>query len=336
MSTRAMIDRIIETVDAKDDLLVVSHVRPDGDSAGSQFALALALESLDKRVSLISRDPMPARYGALPGAGRLRVASRLERSYDAVFVLECGNIERPGIQGLENQFIVNVDHHHSTEPFGAINWIDPEACAVGEMIFRLLNAMKVEITPAIATNIYVAILTDTGSFQFSSTRADTFRVAAELADRGADVSRIAMDTFYSNPVDKVRKMGVVINAMELAADGRIVTTALTRGDMRAHGIPVDGSDIEGLINYPMTIDGVEVAVLFQELDGGAFRVSLRSKNALDVSRIAAAFGGGGHRKAAGCQLAGPLAEARERVLAAVGEALGRRDPAAPGRTKPLR
>jgi phosphoesterase RecJ-like protein len=316
-----MLDQVVDAVLSNEDLLIVSHIRPDGDSIGSQFALALALESLNKKISLISHDPVPSRFEALPGSEYVRVGDRLERGFDAAFVLECGNLARPGIDGLAGQFIVNVDHHHSTEPFGAINWIDPNACAVGEMIYHLLRALDVTITPEIATNIYVAILTDTGSFQFSSTTSDTFRIAAELADCGADVSKIAMRTFYANPVDKVRKMGIILNAMELDSDGRIVTTTLTRSDMAAHGVDPNATDIEGLINYPMTIQGIEVAILLQELDDGSFRISLRSKNDVDVSSVATSFGGGGHRKAAGCQMSGTIEGVREQVLESVRKVL---------------
>ena len=310
-----MIQNVLEVIQNKQDFLIASHVRPDGDSLGSQLALALTLESLGKTVTVVSHDPVPDRYAQLPGTDRVHVADRLERSFDAALVLECGSIERPGIGGLGDEFVVNIDHHHSTQPFGDINWIEPSTCAVGEMIYRLSKALGVEITPEIATNVYVAILTDTGSFQFSSTTAGTFRIAAELAEHGADVPGIAMRVFYSNPIEKVRSMGVILNAMDLDDSGRIVWTVLTREDMKRHRCMDE--DVEGLVNYPLTIVGIDVAVFFRELDDGSFRVSLRAKHDVDVSAIASKFGGGGHRKAAGCRMVGSLEAVREQVVSSV-------------------
>ncbi len=314
-----MIQKVVETIRSNSDFLVVSHVRPDGDSLGSQLALALILQALGKKVELLSRDPVPARYVSLPGADQVRLASRAAETRDVTFVLECGNIDRPGISGLDRGLIVNIDHHHSTKPFGNISWIEPSACAVGQMIYRLMKALSVGMTPQIATNIYVAVLTDTGSFQFSSTTGDTFRLAAELADHGADVSGIAMQVFHTNPIQKVRAMGKILNAMELHAGGRVVSTALSRDDL---GV-ADGDDIEGLVNYPLTIAGIEVAVLLRELEDGSYRVSMRSKNDVDVSTVAAKFGGGGHRKAAGCQMVGSLNTVEQQIVSSIQVEMGK-------------
>ena len=314
-----MIQTVIDTIRERDDFAIVAHVRPDGDSLGSQLALLLVLEAFDKQVTIISRDPVPLRYQALPSSDRIQVSTKLDRQFGAVFVLECGTLDRPGISGIDEQFIINIDHHHSTEPFGVINWIEPSACAVGEMIFRLAKALKVEISPAVATNVYVAVLTDTGSFQFDTTTAATFRLAAELAEKGADVTNLAMKIFYSNSIEKVRSMGLILNAIQLDESGRIVWTALTQEDMNRHGCLEE--DVEGLVNYPLTIEGVDVAIFFRELEDGSYRVSLRSKNDLDVSIIAGQFGGGGHRKAAGCRMVGSLESLQEQVVLIVSSAL---------------
>ena len=308
-----MIQEVVNTIQSHADFLIVSHVRPDGDSLGSQLALALILQSLGKNVEVLSRDPVPTRYVSLPGADQVRVANRRGKSREVTFILECGNIHRPGIAGLDRGFIVNIDHHHSTKPFGNVSWIDPSACAVGQMIYRLMKALDVKMTPPIATNIYVAVLTDTGSFQFSSTTGDTFRLAAELADHGADVSEIAKRMFHTNPIQKVRAMGKILNGMELHASSRVVSTVLRQDDL---GL-ADGDDIEGLVNYPLTIAGIEVAVLLRELEDGSIRVSMRSKNEFDVSTVAAKFGGGGHRKAAGCQMVGSLAAVQQQIVSSI-------------------
>ena len=331
-SSATMIQKVLETIQTRDDFVIASHVRPDGDSLGSQLALALSLRALGKKVTIISHDPVPSRYEALPASDQVQVADRLDRPFGAAFVLECGTLERPGIGGLDDQFVVNIDHHHSTEPFGAVNWIEPSACAVGEMIFRLSKALDVDLTPEIATNVYVAILTDTGSFQFDTTTAATFRLAAELAEHGADVSGLAMRIFYSNTLEKVRSMGVILNAMQLDESGRIVWTALTRDDMVRHGCMDE--DVEGLVNYPLTIVGVDVALFFRELEDGSFRVSLRSKSELDVSQIAAGFGGGGHRKAAGCRLVGSLVDVQEQVVSRVRAQMNHNSPGDPSISPP--
>ena len=148
-----MIQTVIDTIRERDDFAIVAHVRPDGDSLGSQLALLLVLEAFDKQVTIISRDPVPPRYQALPSSDRIQVSTKLDRQFGAVFVLECGTLDRPGISGIDEQFIINIDHHHSTEPFGVINWIEPSACAVGEMIFRLAKALKVEISPEVALSL---------------------------------------------------------------------------------------------------------------------------------------------------------------------------------------
>lgn len=314
-----MLEKVLEFIQSHDGFAITSHIRPDGDALGSELALLLTLEAAGKKAVVLNRDPMPERYLILPGADRVRITDRVDGEYAAVFILECGSLARTGLQELERQTLVNIDHHHSTENYAAVNWIDESACAVGEMVYRIAKGLGIAITPAIATNIYTAVVTDTGSFQFPSTTADTFRMAAELADCGADVSGIARNVFYSNPLTKVNSMMVMLNRMKLDCDGRLVWTAITREDMIRHNCM--GDDVEGLVNFPLTISGVDVAVFFRELEIGTFRVSLRAKNSIDVCAIAAQFGGGGHRNAAGCTMTGSLEHARDAVLTQVKSSL---------------
>ncbi len=301
-----MLQNVLEIIRSRDDFAITSHVRPDGDALGSELALMLELEALGKKATVINRDPVPERYRDLPGAGRICVADRIDNKYGAVFILECGGIERTGLAGLEKLYLVNIDHHHSTQAYATLNWIEENACAVGEMVYKIGKALDIPLTPAIATNIYTAVLTDTGSFQFSSTTAETFRMAADLAEHGADVAGIAQAVFYSNPIAKLNSMMVMLNRMQLECGGRLVWTALTRADMHLHNCVDD--DVEGLVNYPLTISGVEVAVFFRELEDGLYRVSLRSKNAIDVCSIAAEFGGGTTGRL-------PVVRCRDRLIA---------------------
>jgi phosphoesterase RecJ-like protein len=307
-----MLQRILEIIRSREEFVITSHIRPDGDALGSELALMLVLEAIGKRCIIVNKDPVPERFRNLPCSDRIQVAANIEGQPSAVFVLECGSAERTGLNRLADQFVINIDHHHSTAEYGAINWIDENACAVGEMIYKIAKALGVALTPEIATNIYTAVVTDTGSFQFASTTADTFRMAADLAEHGADIAGIARNVFYSNPITKVNSMTVMLNRMKVDCGGRLVWTAVTRDDMTRYNCFED--DVEGLVNFPLTINGVDVALFFRELEDGSFRVSLRSKNSIDVSEIAGAFGGGGHRNASGCTVAGPLESAKDLLL----------------------
>ncbi len=310
-----MIEQVLEIIRSRDRFAITSHIRPDGDALGSELALMLILQAFGRTAVVVNRDPVPQRYRTLPAADRVQVDAALREEYGAVFVLECGSFERTGLQGREGQFVVNVDHHHSNAKYGTLNWIDEKACAVGEMVYRIARTLGVKLTADMATNIYTAVITDTGSFQFESTTAETFRMAADLAENGADVAAIARSVFYSNPITKVNSMMVMLNRMTLDCDGRLVWTTITQEDMRRHNCMED--DVEGLLNFPLTISGVDVAVFFRELENGVFRVSLRSKNSIDVCAIAAVFAGGGHRNAAGCTLAGPFETAKNTMLSLV-------------------
>ena len=307
-----MLEQIVEIIRSRDEFVITSHVRPDGDALGSELALMLILEAIGKRARVINRDPVPARFENLPCANRVTIGETIDGSPAAVFVLECGKMERTGLNSLSQHFLINIDHHHSTAEYGAINWIDETACAVGEMIYKIAKALQVELTPEIATNIYTAVVTDTGSFQFACTTAETFRMAADLAEHGADVPGIARNVFYSNPITKINSMTVMLNRMKVDCGGRLVWTAVTRDDMTRYNCMED--DVDGLVNFPLTINGVDVAVFFREMEDGSFRVSLRSKNSIDVCEIASAFGGGGHRNASGCTVAGPLEKAKELLV----------------------
>jgi phosphoesterase RecJ-like protein len=310
-----MLEQVLEIIRSRDQFVITSHVRPDGDALGSELALLLILEKLGKQARIVNRDPVPARFENLPCAERPAVADHVEGHPAAVFVLECGSLERTGLQGLKDHFLINIDHHHSTAQYGAINWIDESACAVGEMIYKVAKALNVELTPEISTNIYTAVVTDTGSFQFACTTAETFRMAADLAEHGADVPTIARNVFYSNPITKINSMTVMLNRMKVDCGGRLVWTAVTRDDMARYNCMED--DVDGLVNFPLTINGVEVAVFLREMADGSFRASLRSKNSIDVCEIASSFGGGGHRNASGCTVEGPLEKAKDLLLSRI-------------------
>ena len=253
---------------------------------------------------------VPHIYQPLPFADRVISAQSVNGNYEAAILLECDSLQRTSLAGLEKKFLINIDHHLSGRPFADVNWIDPEACATAELVYRLARAAGVEITPEIATCLYTAVLTDTGSFNYVGTDAHTFAIAKELVLAGADPARIAQAIYFSAPVAKMRLLGAALSGLH--KDGDLAWMAINRQQMERCGA-ID-EDCEGLVNYALGIEGVEVAVFFRELADGRWRVSLRSKGLIDVSQIGAFFGGGGHRCAAGCSVNGPVSVAAERVL----------------------
>lgn len=289
---------------------VCSHARPDGDAVGSMLACGMMLALMGKEADLVTADPVPQIYRALPGAESIRQVERLDGEYDAVVLLECDGTARSRLGGLDGRFLVNIDHHVSGQRFADVNWIDTEACAVAEMVYRLARAAGVAVTQEMARCLYVGVLTDTGSFCYEGTDSHAFEVARELVRHGADPAAIAREVYFSNPISKILLLGAAL--ANLRREGRLAWLWVTHADMQRTGAAEE--DCEGIVNYAIAIGGVEAAVLLRELPDGKARLSLRSKGRLDVSRVAASFGGGGHVHAGGCTLEGPLEGATSRIL----------------------
>ena len=307
--------QVLAAIDGAQRVLVSSHARPDGDAIGSILACGMMLEQLGKQVTLVSSDPVPRLYRWLPCVDDIQHTEEVTGDFDLAILLECDGLERSRVHGLEgllaDKRVVNIDHHASGKPFAAINWIEPEASAVAEMVFDLARAAKVRITPEMATCLYTAVLTDTGSFGYAGTDAQTLRLAAELVQFGASPAAIAQQVYFSNPLSKIELLGAALAT--LRRDGRLAWLWVTHDDMqRAHAAE---EDCEGIVNYAIAIAGVDVAVFLRELPDQRVRLSLRSKGAVDVARIAETFGGGGHTNASGCTLPGPLPQATQEILA---------------------
>lgn len=302
---------VLDSVHRGQRFAIGSHARPDGDAVGSMLACGLILDQLGKHADLVSADPVPLIYRGLPCASKIRQATRLEDDYDAVILLECDGVQRSRLAGLEGRFLVNIDHHATGRSFANVNWIDVEACAVAQMVYRLATAAGAEVTPQIAACLYAAVLTDTGSFCYEGTDAQAFELARELVGHGADPAGIAREVYFSNPLSKMLLLGAALS--NLRREGRLAWLWVTNDDMTRTGAAEE--DCEGIVNYAIAIGGVEAAVLLRELPDHRVRLSLRSKGQLDVARIAASFGGGGHLHAGGCTLQGPLREASEKILA---------------------
>ncbi len=316
MTPEAHIEALLEFFRSNRRFILTSHARPDGDAIGSALALAEVLDQLGCEADIVFADPIPFTYRTLPNIHRIHHTPSANdvdpTGTTPAILLECDGIARTGLLGLENRTLVNIDHHASGRPFAALNWIDEHACAVAAMVYRIAVAAKVEITPAMATCLYTAILSDTGSFTYSSTNAETFALAHDLAARGANPSQIARDIYFSNPASKIRLLGTALS--NLQCDGPLAWSWVTNDEMDQVG--AEAEDCEGVVNYLISIDGIESAVFLRELPSAdQFRLSIRSKGKVDVAQIAEGFGGGGHRSASGCTLDGPLTEATDRILA---------------------
>ncbi len=320
---------ILEAFRSGERFLVCSHSRPDGDAIGSMLAMGMLLRQMGKRVDLVAADRIPAVYRSLPGAEEIRTVMRVNSAYDgpydAVVLLECDSLERTRLRGLERMRHINIDHHASGRRFGEWNWIDRNACSVGELVHRLVCAVGAKVTPEMATCLYVTLLTDTGGFCYGGIQANTFRLAAEMVEAGADPVAIARDVYFANPfaklqilgkaLSRVRRTGVGSEGTQEAQDGAIAWLWITHEDMlAAHAVE---EDCEGVVNYALSAAGVEAAVFLRELPEGRIRLSLRSKGRVNVAAIAERLGGGGHENAAGTTLDGPIARAAEEILAAL-------------------
>jgi phosphoesterase RecJ-like protein len=319
-----ILEQIVETIRSARTLCVVGHVRPDGDCVGSQLGLTLALRDLGKKVACWNEDPLPEKLAFLD-AGRLFQAPRRGARFDCVVATDCATFERLGKVGdcvAERQTLINIDHHLSNTAYGDLNWIAPDKASTGELIFRLMKAGRWPITEAIADCLFTAISTDTGSFQYPSTRPETFRVAGELVERGAKLGRICEEVYHSFSLSRVRLVRHLYSQFRLTQQNQIGYLWLKRSLFTRTGALPD--DTEGLIDHIRAIQPVVIACVFEELAPDLTRISLRSKDAaIDVSTIAAQFGGGGHRSAAGARIPGSPVSAQRRVLAALKRALVR-------------
>jgi phosphoesterase RecJ-like protein len=313
------IERICEAIRARQRFVISSHSRPDGDSIGSQLAMALALRALGKHVEVVNQDAAPPALMAFPGVPSIRVAERVDDEFDAAIIMECSDLKRTGVEGLDRYFVINIDHHPGNSDFGAINWFDGTAAACAEMVFDVIVALGGPLSPEIATHIYVGILTDTGSFHYSSISARTFDICRQLVEAGVDPPKVARNIFDSNTLGRLKLFGAVLGSIELEHDGRLAVVCVNRAMAADAGGTYD--DTEGLINLPLTVREIQAAVFFKEIDKHEYRVSMRSKGDIDLCTVAKKFGGGGHKNASGCTVNGPYTEVRARVVREVTDAI---------------
>jgi phosphoesterase RecJ-like protein len=310
---------VADALRARRSFILTSHARPDGDAVGSQLALGLALESIGKSIRLVDRDPVPGPYAAFPGVHRLETGPTTSARADAVVFLECSSRDRPEVAGFDGQFTINIDHHAGNEMYGNVNWFDGTAAACGEMVVDVIDALGVAWTPEIATHLYLAIATDTGGFRYGPMSARTFDAARRIASAGVDTAELSRTIFDSYGVGRVRLIGTLLGSMELHFNERLAVLALDDAMLAACGATMD--DTEGLVNIPLGARDVVVVALLKALGPHRFRVSLRSKGAVDVRAVAEAWKGGGHRNAAGCSIDGSVGEVKKALVEVLGRAL---------------
>jgi phosphoesterase RecJ-like protein len=313
------LDRIVAAVRAGRRFVVTSHQRPDGDAIGSAMAMALALRALGKEAAVVFDAVPPPFLRQFPGVRGVAIATAVSDVYDAAFVMECSSLERTGISGLQVSPVINIDHHPGNARYGAINWIDESAAACGELVYTLIERLGVPLDAAIATHIYLAVLTDTGSFHFSHITPRTFEIAKRMVEAGADPQGIARMHYDTNSLARVKLFGTVLNGMKVDPAGRTALLAVTMRQAEEAGGTYD--DTEGLINFPLTVREIEAVAFFKEHAPGTWRVSLRSKGIVDVGAVARAHGGGGHTNAAGCTVEGDLATLEARFFELLGDAV---------------
>ncbi len=309
-------DEIILRIRSGRRFLLTSHLKPDGDSIGSEMALVFILEQLGKEAVVFNHDPSPSAYHRLSGVERIQIGKSLDdASCDAVFVIECTELERCGYPCLKGQSVINIDHHSKNKMFGCLNWVETDACAVGEMIYDLALRLGVRLTADIATHLYVSIATDTGFFHFSNSSARAFEICAELTRAGANPAFVADALQDHNRPGQILLLGRCLARLQVNSELRTATIAMFLKDLE--DIEIADGDTEGIINYPRSIDGVDVAVFYKEVGPRYYRVGLRSRGRLDVAEVAAEFGGGGHPQASGFSIDGDYAEVQERLIAVI-------------------
>ncbi len=314
--------KAIEEIKRGRRFLVISHVNPEGDAVGSLLGLSLALKEAGKDVVAYLEDPVPALFRFLPGSNEVVHSLEGMEPFDATFAVDCGQFGRLG-KGFATfkgrGTLINIDHHKTNDHFGDINIIVPEASAAGEIVFDLLKEAGLRITEDVAVNLYVAIHTDTGSFRYSSSTPEAFRKAGELVRLGADPWKIASRVYENHPLKRFRLLQEALSTLEVKDEGRIAVLTITQDMLKR----VNGTKdlVDGFVNYARAVEGVEVGVLLRECGRDEYKISLRAKGDVDVSKVAEKFGGGGHPHAAGCNIKGSLEEVKEKIVNELKEAI---------------
>jgi phosphoesterase RecJ-like protein len=310
-----MINRIIELIHRCNTFLITAHVRLDGDALGSELALWHVLRALGKGAVVYNQDGTPDMYAFLPGTEVIVHTLDDVAAFDAAFILDCSDLERVGddagrIRSVKE--IVNIDHHISNTFFSEISFVDAEASSTGEILHRIIERLGVPVTPEIATNLYTAILTDTGAFRYSNTKSSTLRVAADLVEAGADPRGVAEKIYETKPLAQIRLLKDALDTLELHDEGTIGFVVVTQKMLETTGALPEYT--EGIVDLARSVKGIEVAAFFQEMAARYYKISLRSKGNVNVEKVARKFGGGGHINAAACRIDGEIDDVKNELL----------------------
>lgn len=315
------IQQIIELIRGSNSFLLTSHEGPDGDAVGSTLALASFLRKIGKEVTVHFKDQIPELYTFLPGSDSVQQHIP-DRLFDAAFVLDIGEKRRAGSEFCnfgQITSLINLDHHLSCENFGTYNIIDSQAAATGVLVYRIISAFGYDIDRDTALCLYVSIITDTGSFRYSNANREAFSIAGEMIERGVNAWDVAEQLYENQPRKRLRLLGLCLPTLEVFKDGLAASVTVTLDMYESTGADAELTD--GFVNYPRSINGVEVAIFFRQLEEKRFKVGFRSKGKVNVAAFSAAMGGGGHHNAAGCTIDGTLDEVKARVYKVVEENL---------------
>ncbi len=316
-------DEVINQIKNAQHLLLASHCNPDGDAISSLLAMGLALDKLDKKVTLYNASPIPAVYRFLPAVKHIVRHTKKAAAYDVALILDCGHLSRVGeayTKVSQIPVIINIDHHITNTRFGDIQLIDPDASSTAEIVYRLIKALKAPINKAIAVAIYTGILTDTGSFRFSNTNQAAFAISQEMVQYGVKPYSVAQHVFGTYSLGRIKLLNLALDSIEISDNGKLSIMTLTNDMFEETGTQPE--DVDGMINYARRIEDVKVAALIQEQKNGNtnsgklrnFHVSLRSDGTVDVAAIAGAFGGGGHSSAAGFQVKTSMTKLKSDII----------------------
>ena len=309
------LNKIILSLNSSEEIAILPHISADGDALGSSLAMALAMKTLGKKVKVILDEDIPQLYGFLPGRHLSEVYTGKEKKYETVVALDTGDIGRLGnrLEIFESAKVtINIDHHNTNSEFAFHHYVSTDSAAGGEIIYKLVKMMGVNPDQDIATCLYVAIVTDTGGFRYSNTTSLTHQIISDLIKVGVNVAEISQFVFDTTSYEKVMLMGSAIQALELLEKGEVAFISLTNDIIKLTGAKEEECD--GIVNLGRNIRGVKVAAMLRQLENGEIKVNLRSSSDLDVSAIASAYSGGGHKKAAGYTTKGSLNNAKKQLL----------------------
>ncbi|MBN1380719.1 MAG: bifunctional oligoribonuclease/PAP phosphatase NrnA [Deltaproteobacteria bacterium] len=314
-----MISKIIERIHHHGNFLLTSHVRLDGDALGSELALYHVLTAMGKKVTIYNEDTTPERYRFLPGSRVIVHEWPNTTEMDVVFVLDCSTLKRIGKEAhrlAEMKHIISIDHHIESGGGGGLTFRDEHVSSTGEMLYRLFEQMDIRLSKEAATNLYAAILTDTGGFRYGNTKEATLFAAGRLVERGADPQWISENIYDNEPLAKIRLLAKVLETLSFDLDDKVASIIVDRRILEATGALAEHS--EGFVEFPRSIRGVQISILYNELAENQFKLSMRSKEKINVEKIARAYGGGGHPNAAAFTVEGRLEDIRRDVIKTIG------------------